>query len=157
MIRARDVIESIAYKKQYPSDKEPYMFSLNPSTWAQALRDLKGYTRTSWFRDEPILRFVYNLKNQYLSVWCAYMAIHGAYMETGTRYLMGAVDIGKKTFNIRGIRISSDRDVLAARQTYGYNLSDEEWEGTVKRLRTFFYGLEEGYVWEVKKKPWDKG
>jgi hypothetical protein len=105
LITARSIIQSITnlFFESIEISQGPknILYSLNPSSLSQSLIDLKDEIRDPVleFNNDPLLRFIYDPKQNELKVWCAYRATHERFEGSGSGYyILGTVNVKQKRY-----------------------------------------------------------
>ena len=149
MITAKDILqalleetsEDLEIKKRYQKE---LLVSYNPSSVSATLKDLKEITRLPEFRGEPILKFIYDIRNNILRVWSAYQEHHANICRDANDELWGALDLNSRHYSIR--RVYNERDLgpltLDKRlaQEAGYPTDLPGWDKGAKRLAQYLKG-----------------
>jgi hypothetical protein len=79
--------------------KGPISISDDPSSFSEVMRDLKDDIRDPDvnFRQEPLIRFLYNKDSDKLTAWCAAKAIHRDFSQSRAD-ILGTIDASRRVF-----------------------------------------------------------
>jgi|WetSurSiteA1Bulk_404760.scaffolds.fasta_scaffold184780_2 hypothetical protein len=96
--KLRLLYEEWAVAKVDPK-KGPISISENPSSFSEVMRDLKDDIRDPDvnFRQEPLIRFLYDPQRDLLLAWCAAKAIHRDFSKSRSD-VIGTIDASRKLF-----------------------------------------------------------
>jgi hypothetical protein len=142
------LLEEVIYRKISSIWKKDIMsVSTNVRHWSSAMIDLKEFTRTEEFREDPKLRFVYHLPTGDSYTWCAYQATHTdiqkQYVSGSTKDLIfGIIDVNRKVFCV-----DTFSQLWGKSKFDPYDPSAEEhkdrpdWIDGIEWLRTYLSGL----------------
>jgi hypothetical protein len=103
LITSYNIIQELKQLKEEWSvikiGKTPVSISDNPSSFSEVMRDLKDDIRDPLvnFRQEPLLRFLYNPEKDSLIVWCSYRANHMDFSKSKSD-ILGTIDASRRIF-----------------------------------------------------------